>query len=162
MPRSSPGTSELAPLALVRTTGADPAFQQLVPLLDAELVAFDGALHGFYDQFNGSSELAHAVVGSVAGAPVAIGALRPLSPELVEVKRMYVRADHRGHGHARAVLAELEAWAVALGATRARLETGVRQRAAIALYRRAGYAPIPNYGPYVGVSTSVCFERTLG
>jgi putative acetyltransferase len=149
-------------LLLARTTGGDPAFQRLVPLLDAELAALDGAAHGFYDQFNGSTALAHAVVGALAGEPIAIGALRPLGPGLVELKRMFVRAEHRGRGHARAVLAELEAWALELGATHARLETGVRQVDAIALYRGAGYAPIANYGPYVGVAASVCFERALG
>ena len=48
---------------------------------------------------------------------------------------------HRGRGHARAVLAELERTAAAAGRRRAVLETGTRQPEAIALYTSAGYGP---------------------
>lgn len=101
------------------------------------------------------------VVGWVGGRAVACGAFRPLAPGVCEVKRMYVAPDCRGRGYARAVLAELERRAAAAGYTVARLETGVRQPEAIALYERAGYARAPNYGPYVGNEQSVCFERQL-
>ena len=74
---------------------------------------------------------------------------------------MYVRPERRGTGAAQAVLDALEAHARATGWTHLRLETGVRQPEAIAFYTRAGYRPIPNFGPYAGEATSVCFERAL-
>lgn len=147
---------------LRRTTGDDPAFQALVAELDADLAIRDGAEHGFFAQFNGSHDLGHAIVAFVDGAPAGIGAFRELAPGDVELKRMFVTPAHRGRGVARAVLAALEAWAVERGATAARLETGVRQPEAIALYRACGYQPIPNYPPYVGVASSVCFAKALG
>jgi ribosomal protein S18 acetylase RimI-like enzyme len=48
---------------------------------------------------------------------------------------MFVVAAHRGRGHARAVLAELERSAAAAGRRRTVLETGTRQPEAIALYK---------------------------
>lgn len=42
-----------------------------------------------------------------------------------------------------------------------RLETGDRQRAAIAFYARHGFVPVPRFGPYVDSATSVCLQRTL-
>ena len=42
-----------------------------------------------------------------------------------------------------------------------RLETGPLQHAAIALYRRNGFAPIPNFGKYAGDPNSVCFEKSI-
>lgn len=42
------------------------------------------------------------------------------------------------------------------------LETGIRQPEAIALYKRSGYVQIPNYGQYLNVENSVCFEKVLG
>ena len=41
------------------------------------------------------------------------------------------------------------------------LETGQKQPEAIALYTKSGYRIIPNYGQYVGVESSVCFEKKL-
>ena len=49
---------------------------------------------------------------------------------------------HRGRGHARAVLAELERSAAAAGRRRTVLETGTRQPEAIALYTSSGYVPM--------------------
>lgn len=41
------------------------------------------------------------------------------------------------------------------------LETGDRQHAAMALYARAGFRRIPNFGVYAGVENSLCFELPL-
>ena len=41
------------------------------------------------------------------------------------------------------------------------LETGDKQRAAMAFYRRNGFREIPRYGPYVNSATSVCMQRAL-
>jgi GNAT superfamily N-acetyltransferase len=48
------------------------------------------------------------LVGSLGGRPVACGAYRPMSPDVAEIKRMYVEPDYRGRGLGRRVLHELE------------------------------------------------------
>jgi len=55
----------------------------------------------------------------------------------------------------------LEHWAVELGYKKCVLETGKRQPDAIALYTKQGYESIPNYGQYMGMENSVCFEKEL-
>jgi GNAT superfamily N-acetyltransferase len=74
---------------------------------------------------------------------------------------MYVAPEERGRGVGRALLAALEAAARALGLSRLVLETGDRQREAIALYRRAGFRDIPPFGEYVGSPLSVCMGKEL-
>jgi GNAT superfamily N-acetyltransferase len=111
----------------------------------------------------------HFVVGYVEGLPVAAGGFRVrfsgADPEVrdgdAEIKRMYVADAHRGLGYARAVLAELERAAAALGCRRAILETGTRQPEAIGLYRSAGYVPIPGFGVYRDHEASRCFAKLL-
>jgi ribosomal protein S18 acetylase RimI-like enzyme len=78
-----------------------------------------------------------------------------------ELKRVFVTAAARGLGVGRALLDAAEQRARELGATTMRLETGLPQTAAIALYERAGYRHVPRFGPYVEDPTSVCMERDL-
>ena len=96
------------------------------------------------------------------GTPVGCGALRLLDAETAELKRMYVSPPLRGRGLGRRLVAALEAEARALGVRRLVLETGVRQAAALALYRATGFHPIPLYGEYrLSPETSVCLGKDL-
>jgi ribosomal protein S18 acetylase RimI-like enzyme len=58
-----------------------------------------------------------------------------------------------------ALVVALEEEALAAGRPIVRLETGTDLPAAIALYRSAGYLPIPVYGEYVGNPFSVRLEK---
>jgi putative acetyltransferase len=148
-------------LHLARTTSDNPDFRRLVQLLDQDLLVRDGAEQGFYGQFNKLDNIKHAVVAYEGTKPVACGAIKEFSPELLEVKRMFVHPTHRGQGIAQAVLTELEHWAKEMHYTGCVLETGKRQPEAIGLYQKCGYAPIPNYGQYIGVENSVCMQKQL-
>lgn len=85
------------------------------------------------------------LVGWAGGEAVAGGGLRLVTPEIAEIKRMYVRPPFRGRGLARALLGALEASAINLGATFARLDTGPKQPLAQGLYERSGYQAIGNW-----------------
>lgn len=146
---------------LRRTNSDDQDFITLVRLLDAELAQRDGNDHSFYSQFNKIDAIRHAVVAYHNGNPVSCGAIKEFDKESMEVKRMYTISEHRGKGFAGHVLQELERWAKELLYKRCVLETGKRQPEAIALYKKKGYRIIPNYGQYVGIENSVCFEKQL-
>jgi GNAT superfamily N-acetyltransferase len=74
---------------------------------------------------------------------------------------MYVVADARRLGIGAQILAALESEARRRGYDRLRLETGVRQPEAIALYERAGYVRVENFPPYVDAPMSVCYAKVL-
>jgi WS/DGAT/MGAT family acyltransferase len=95
--------------------------------------------------------------------PTAIGCagLRRHGDGVVEVKRMFVRPEHRRRGHARRLLAALEATARAQGDRRVVLETGLAQPEAIALYASAGYLPIEGFGHYKDAPLSRSFAKDL-
>jgi putative acetyltransferase len=92
---------------------------------------------------------------------VGCGAVRVVDATTAEAKRMYVEPDHRGQGIGWAVLASLEAAARELGVQRLALETGVHQKAAMSLYRRAGFTQVECWGEYASSPTSVCFAKNL-
>ncbi len=103
----------------------------------------------------------HVVVAYSGEIPVACGAIKEFDAETMEVKRMFTADDHRGKGLARQVLNELEIWALELGYSKCILETGKRLPDAVRLYQKNGYLPIPNYGQYVTMVNSVCFEKKI-
>ncbi len=148
-------------MRLIRTNAGNMDFQMLVRDLDLDLSIRDGADHSFYDQFNKIDNIQFAVVAYDETLPVGCGAIKAFSEESMEVKRMFVPVQHRGKGIAQMVLLELEAWAAEMNFSKCILETGKRQPEAIALYKKAGYKIIPNYGQYENVENSVCFEKIL-
>lgn len=76
---------------------------------------------------------------------VACGGVRLLSPDVCEIKRMYVDPSVRGAGLARRLLTALEEAGVTLGAGVARLDTGRDMAPAVGLYRATGYVEIEDY-----------------
>jgi len=148
-------------IKIIRTDSANQDFIDLVKLLDAVLAELDGDDHAFYSQFNNTNKLKYVVVAYENDNPVACGAIRELTPGVMEVKRMYTSPESRGKGIATKVLLELEKWATELFCYICKLETGKRQPEAISLYKRNGYKIIPNYSQYAAMENSVCFEKEL-
>ena len=148
-------------LAITHCTGQDADFRALVTELDKELVERYGAQMEFFGQYNHSAEIQNAVVAFLDGEPAGCGCFKQFSDDTVEMKRMFVKKAFRGKQIARAVIAELEAWAKELGYAFAVLETGILQPEAIRLYEAAGYHRIPNYPPYVGVEESISYQKEL-
>jgi GNAT superfamily N-acetyltransferase len=92
------------------------------------------------------------------GETVAGGALRQLSSQVCEVKRMWTALDQRRKGYASVVLDALELAGAELGYTTLRLETGWAQPEARSFYRCRGYKEIPAYGAY---ERATAFEHPL-
>jgi ribosomal protein S18 acetylase RimI-like enzyme len=108
------------------------------------------------------------LVGYWAGKPVATGGWRfsdagvPTGARRpAEIKRMFVRESARHRGHARQMLAALEADAAAAGADWMILETAHAQVAAVALYRSSGYTEIEPFGYYAGSDGVLNLGRPL-
>ncbi|MFL6699905.1 MAG: GNAT family N-acetyltransferase [Vitreoscilla sp.] len=93
------------------------------------------------------------------GRALGCGALRPLTEDTGEVKRMFARPGTRGVGSA--VLRFLEGEAARSGYAVLRLSTRRVNQRAVAFYERHGYRRIPGYGRYAGSEVSVCFEKLL-
>jgi GNAT superfamily N-acetyltransferase len=144
-----------------RTDAQNEDFKSLVEILDAELTIRDGDDHDFYHQFNGLADIKYVVLVYQDNIPVACGAIKKFDHDTMEIKRMFVPLAHRRHGYAMQVLLALQAWALELGFTKCILETGYAQPEAIALYHKAEFKIIENYGQYAGIGNSICFGKDL-
>ena len=76
-----------------------------------------------------------------------------------EIKRLYVDEAHRGLGLARTLMNVIEAEIVAEGIDCARLEMGIYQPEADALYRSLGYRDIRPFGDYLEDPLSQFLEK---
>lgn len=95
------------------------------------------------------------------GRPAGCGGVLLVGREYAEVKRMYVRPAFRGRRIGRLMLDHLVEHARQHGLTVIRLETGIHQREAIALYEARGFRKIPPFGPYRDDPVSLCYELQL-
>lgn len=94
------------------------------------------------------------------GAPVGCVAIRPYTPAIAELKRMYVIPQFRNRGIGSELLRTAEAAAIAWGYQKICLETGDRQPESIRLYERFGYQPMPCFGKYTDPE-SLCYRKSL-
>jgi ribosomal protein S18 acetylase RimI-like enzyme len=154
-----PGAFETLSVSLER-----PDVRDVAPLLDA----LDRHLAALYP-----SESNHLLSLEALQAPdvrffvarrgreaIGCGALR-VCEGYGEIKRMYVHPEARGGRVGRALLAHLEDAARGLGLPVLRLETGVHQPEAIALYRATGYRDRGPFGTYGADPLSIFMEKTL-
>lgn len=145
-PLAQPLLAELAVEYAQRYGGTPSAHLAWLPVPPAELAWPDGGL----------------LIGVVDGVPVTGGAFRRYDANTAELKRIWTDGAHRRRGYARALLAALEAEALARGYRRLYLITGNRQPEAEALYDATGYTrvppdPLPDWGPFLPIA----FEKWL-
>lgn len=91
--------------------------------------------------------------------PIGCGAIRPISEDIAEVKRVFARVKGRNVGTE--VLNYLETQAKKMGYSTLWLETRLINKRAVVFYENRGYHRIPNYGKYENRTEAICFEKNL-
>lgn len=104
---------------------------------DEELAALPGAY---------AEPWGRLLLASEGGKMAGCVALRRLTPEVCEMKRLFVRPACRGHGLGRILVTRAIAEARSIGYRRMFLDTVAGMTSAIELYRRAGFVPTTAYG----------------
>lgn len=120
-------------------------------LIDRLIAALPGAYH---------PPRGDVILAEANGTVVACGALRELAPTVGEIKRIYVRADHRGPGFGPRLTQAVLDRARELGFERVRVDTLPTMTAAIRFYQEMGFAPIASFWPHP-VAGALFFEYKL-
>lgn len=139
----------MAEIGIRETRFDDAPVQALVAEWDAELgFSPKGGSHVDPDDF--APPQGAFLVASENGTHVGCGGLRALTPTTGELKRLFVPQPQRGRGIGRRLLDALEHEARRRNFSELRLDTDGGNPAALALFRGAGYKPIPDYNgnPY--------------
>jgi putative acetyltransferase len=101
------------------------------------------------------------VVARLDGKALGCASLVKKSDDYAEIKRMYVDDAARGSGLGKRLMAALNEQAGHLGVDYLRLETGIHQPEAIALYHRDGFSDIGPFGDYQPDALSIFMEKRL-
>jgi GNAT superfamily N-acetyltransferase len=165
-------TGERMPVLVVRRhTLAEPVAQELIGHLNTELRAATpaGASNFFHLEADKVDDphLGGFFIGWLDGSPVACAAWRRIDddagrPDTGEVKRMWASPEVRGARVGAALLSTVHSAAREQGITELRLETGEYLQAAVALYRRFGFAACESWGEYVGAPQSYTMSKPIG
>ena len=155
---------EQAP-ALVQI-GIESALQEDVAEMIEALDSYLGSLYPSHSNYLLSldslmGENVGFLVTRVDGAAAGCGALVLDDPGYAEIERMYVKPGARRLGIGAAMLREIEDLARKEKRSCIRLETGVYQPEALALYRRAGYVDRGPFSDYPLDPLSVFMEKSL-
>lgn len=149
---------------IVPLNPAAPAARALIGRLDAYQIGLYPAESNHLDGIEALQRPNVLFLGAYVGDElVGCGAVKSLDDDGVygEIKRVFVLDAYRGRGVSKRLMHELEAHLRCLGIRTARLETGIRQPEAIALYRRLGYVERGPYGAYVSDPLSLFMEKNL-
>ena len=162
-PWAFPFSALQLPLLIDRATVSDATAAQLIEELNADIMATHAEGNHFWtltadDVAPGSGAF---LVVRLDGEPIGCGAVRKLSEDEAELKRMYVRPPARNQKVGAVIVDALEAEARVLGVKRLLLETALYLEPALRMYERAGFTPIERYGEYIGSADSYCMGKTL-
>lgn len=102
----------------------------------------------------------HAIVHA-SGEMVGCGAIVLNDDGTGEMKRVFIDERHRGQQLGEKLLDALERAAIERGCHTLRLETGIKQQAAIRLYTRCGYQQRDAFAPYAQDPLSIFMEKLL-
>ena len=152
-------------MPVITVESADPASQEARDLI-AQLDAYQESLYPPESNHLLSTEALRQsnvtfLLLRVDGRAAGCGAVVNQDGAYAEIKRMYVLPEYRGLRMGRRILSELESACRAAGLTLARLETGIAQPEALALYERSGYVRRGPFGDYVEDPLSVFMEKRL-
>jgi putative acetyltransferase len=149
-------------IAIARERPDQPDVTRLIEALDAHAIAlYPPESNHLLDIAALCDAAVTFLVVRAGGAAIGCGALLRDPRGWGEIKRMYVRPDTRGRGIGRRVLAELEMTARASGLPLLRLETGIHNTEALALYRGAGFVEREAFGDYAPDPLSVFMEKSV-
>ena len=169
---AEPGRIEIAPVrsdadvAAASTLARDffgymrATYPESIATIDAYLVSqdFEGQLARFRDHFNPPH--GECLLARLDGAPVGVVMLKPYSPGVCELNRMYVADAARGRGVGRALCEALLDRARALGYREVRLDALSERVEALPLYYRLGFGPDPDPPDYARNEPGVISLRT--
>ena len=111
--------------------------------------------------YNISECITEVLIVYIDDEAVGCAGLKRYSEVDVEIKRVWVEPEQRGHHIALDMMAQIEERASNDGFKRTILQTREIMKDAVELYKKLGYTKIDNYPPYDKLDGAICFAKEL-
>ena len=111
--------------------------------------------------YNISTSIQDVLIAYIDDVPVACSGLKKYSESDIEIKRVWVEPEYRGHHIATDMMKIIEAKAKQQGFQKIILQTREIMKDAVKLYEKLGYNRINNYPPYNKLDGAICFAKEL-
>mgnify|MGYP001445962481 CR=1 FL=1 len=147
----------------IYTDGRNQDFSKLCFLLDDYLneIAGGEVNRKQYIQYNTLEDIHDVVLAYDNANPIGCASFKLYEDKVVEVKRVFIKKEHRGKGLSKILMSLLEKRAIEKGFDKLLLETGAALIEATHLYNSLGYVIIENYGQYKSLKESICMQKIL-
>ena len=145
------------------TNGTDTAFQKLYLITEEYYSNLVGGVENrkSFIPYNISASVQDVLIAYMDDVPVTCSGLRKYSESDIEIKRVWVEPEYRGHHIATEMMIRIEDKAKRQGFRRAILQTREQMNSAVELYEKLGYDRINNYPPYDKLDGAICFAKEL-
>lgn len=145
------------------TDGTDKAFQKFYLITEDYYSSIVGGVENrkSFIPYNISASIQDVLVAYIDDVPVACSGLKKYSESYIEIKRVWVEPEYRGHHIATDMMKIIEEKAKRQGFRRAILQTREIMNDAVKLYEKLGYYRINNYPPYDKLDGAICFSKEL-
>lgn len=111
--------------------------------------------------YNISESITEVLIAYIEDVAVGCAGLKKYSEIDVEIKRVWVEPEERGHHIAYDMMVQIEERALNDGYKRTILQTREIMEDAVGLYKKLGYTQIDNYPPYDKLDGAICFAKAL-
>lgn len=147
----------------IYTDGSNSDFIGLCRLLDYYLNEIAGGEENRlqYIPYNALDDIEDVILVYENEEPVGCAGFKYYDDKTAEVKRVFVKKEHRGNGISKQLMELLENKAKEKGFRILILESGEPLAEAMGLYHSIGFKVIENYGQYKNMPESICMEKVL-
>lgn len=145
------------------TVGTNKTFQRFYLITENYYSKIVGGVENrkSFIPYNISESIQEVLIAYSGDVPVACSGLKKYSGKDVEIKRVWVEPEYRGHHIATDMMKRIEAKAKQQGFQRTILQTRETMTCALKLYVKLGYYRIDNYPPYNKLDGAICFAKDI-
>lgn len=140
---------------IVSTSTSDSQVLQLFSEHDDFMLDFLGDDKVYYTRYSENENIESVWIAYEQDLPIGCVAYRKKSPDVGEVKRLFIKKEYRGRGISKQLFSVLKNHARSQGCRKLYLDTRITLEPAVSLYKSLGFDIIFQQGLYVQMEMTI-------
>lgn len=140
---------------IVSVNTSDQQALQLFSEHDDFMLDFLGDDKVYYTRYSENENIENVWIAYENNLPIGCIAYRKKSPDVGEVKRLFIKKEYRGKGISRELFSVMKSHAKSQGCGKLYLDTRITLEPAVSLYKSLGFEITFRQGLYVQMETAI-------